>query len=77
MFLLIFLQKRPLRENEYVYVLGLKKKGPRGKMQTRQKMFYDVSCFIRERNFYVLPIFTSDNYIFHRETAIFRTHFSC
>ena len=40
-------------------------------MHTRQKMFYSFFFFFRERNFYVLPVFRSDNYNFHWEKQLF------
>ena len=51
-----------------------RKKSPCGKMHTRQKKILQIVHFSRERNFYVLPIFTSDNYIFHREKQLLFVH---
>ena len=51
-------KKRPLRENAH----------------TAKKCSTIVFFFFRERNFYVLQIFTSDNYIFHWEKQLFFVH---
>ena len=40
-------------------------------MKTRQKMIYSFLNFSRERNIYVSQMFTSDNYIFHKEKHLF------
>ena len=38
-----------------------RKKGPAGKGTHGKKIFYGFFLFSREKNYYVLPIFTSDN----------------